>query len=285
MFENLQINTENKSCHELSTHLIKEGFGNTTEIIYSLLDKDLLFVDPYSQNLSNKMKSKIIEECRNNPFYYFREILNFSFDKFLLAVLISYKNDISAWTSKSRQLYSTSTLIHLLNYRRLFFHNSINFASINKNSSNLLKRKIIKLSNNLPSYIQDLENTNKINTSHDFFNYDYVLFDDAEFIKDIELIFEFAKSNRKFKGIYFNSTINDNFLMVEKLEEIPKWSDAMFVDVNLQEYLSKYGMIHINYPYNLLFDDEKANKYLTEKAVMLNNDPEIIRRELDLKRL
>lgn len=41
----------------------------------TLLDTDLLGVDPYNENLTDEMKEKIIKECENNIWYFLREVL------------------------------------------------------------------------------------------------------------------------------------------------------------------------------------------------------------------
>lgn len=65
--------TRNKSFVELATVYEQMGITNHSFIL-ALRDQDLKGVDPFDPNIDIKMALKIAIECKNNPWYFFREI-------------------------------------------------------------------------------------------------------------------------------------------------------------------------------------------------------------------
>ena len=67
--------TQNKSFVEVSKILKDKGINNNNFFLL-LLDTDLHDVDPYDRRLSKEMKNKIYEECKNNYWYFIREVVH-----------------------------------------------------------------------------------------------------------------------------------------------------------------------------------------------------------------
>lgn len=66
--------TTNKSFLDVHYFLKAKGIQNN-DFFLSLIDTDLRGVDPRDPNLPNYMKVKILQECKNNYWYFIREIL------------------------------------------------------------------------------------------------------------------------------------------------------------------------------------------------------------------
>ena len=84
----------------------------------ALLDPDLEFVNPYDKNLNEIQKLKILKECANNPFYFFREVMRigaksgsgsnpFRADRGTIATLWAYFNHIDSTNIQMRQTGKT----------------------------------------------------------------------------------------------------------------------------------------------------------------------------------
>jgi len=69
----VDLTTSNKSFIRLSGLYKKMGIDNNTFLL-SLIDQDLIGVDPHDENLSNEMIAKIVLECKLNFWYYLREV-------------------------------------------------------------------------------------------------------------------------------------------------------------------------------------------------------------------
>lgn len=66
--------TTNKSFLKLAKLYSEMGVDNNLFLL-ALLHDELRYVDPFSPELSEDQKTKIIVECRYNPWYYFREVV------------------------------------------------------------------------------------------------------------------------------------------------------------------------------------------------------------------
>lgn len=69
-----QRSTTNKSFVEMSNYLQAIGVKNN-RFMLALLDPDLAKIDPHDPNLNMFYKQKVFLECRNNFWYYLREVV------------------------------------------------------------------------------------------------------------------------------------------------------------------------------------------------------------------
>jgi hypothetical protein len=70
-----QGNSTNKSFLRMYKFLKERGIVNN-KFFLAIYDKELINVDPYSPNLSKQLKARILKECRINPWYFLREVMN-----------------------------------------------------------------------------------------------------------------------------------------------------------------------------------------------------------------
>lgn len=70
----LQENTKNKSFLKYAITLRDMGINNYKWPL-ALINPDLLNVDPFDPNITRDQAMAVIEECRLNPWYYFRECI------------------------------------------------------------------------------------------------------------------------------------------------------------------------------------------------------------------
>lgn len=66
--------TTNQSAIALANMLIEQGVKNSS-LPLRLLDVNLIGVDPFADDLTGEMQARIVVECRDNPIYFFREIV------------------------------------------------------------------------------------------------------------------------------------------------------------------------------------------------------------------
>lgn len=64
----------NESFLKMSKLLELEDVKNN-KFMFEIINKNLEGVDPYDPDLSDELKKQILEECKNNPWYYFRNVV------------------------------------------------------------------------------------------------------------------------------------------------------------------------------------------------------------------
>lgn len=166
--------TQNKSFVEVSKILKDKGIKNNNFFLL-LLDTDLHGVDPYDGRLSKEMKNKIYKECKNNYWYFIREVVrimprqvnlyissNGKFEMFKnnryklnltnLAMNYCAIAGIDCIIEAQRNSKSYSTAIRLA-YEILFYNTEINMYS-RTNAETKAKFELIELIiSNLPEYL------------------------------------------------------------------------------------------------------------------------------------
>lgn len=70
----LHLNTRNNSALAVYKQLVKTDVKNAGEIL-KLLDSSLDNIDPHSKDLTEEQKVRICIEARDNPWYFYREIV------------------------------------------------------------------------------------------------------------------------------------------------------------------------------------------------------------------
>ena len=221
------IETSNLSFLEVSNRLKVKGINNY-KFMLTLYDRDLIGVDPWDENISKDMKKKILIECKKNIWYYFREVLriksNGEPERFILdlaSCTVIYLSSLclSNWTNKPRATYNTGTVLALLHYIDLFISSKKRYRIVSKFSYNLNTRFI-----DLPYYGKISTTVYKPNLLR-LVNF----FDDAEYIKNIEKMYDKTKFN------IFTSTISDSSKMEEFINNSSIKFDVRFFDLNETE--------------------------------------------------
>lgn len=70
----IHITSENHSFLVMEGTLRAQGIMNS-KFFLALHDEDLLTVDPHSEDLSPETMAKVVQECVDNPWYFFREVV------------------------------------------------------------------------------------------------------------------------------------------------------------------------------------------------------------------
>ena len=105
--------TRNRSALQFASKLKQLGVTNHLFFL-ALIDQDLQDVDPYSETLTERQKIKIMDECRINPWYYFREcsrlpmkgsaeLKEYRFNRQVVGVLWCFLNHIDVTCIQIRQ--------------------------------------------------------------------------------------------------------------------------------------------------------------------------------------
>jgi hypothetical protein len=124
----IHFSTQNNSF--LKMYKILQEFGVEDNTFFLRLDDEtLLNIDPLDEkNLTQEQKIRIHYEIKNNPWYYFREIIRiptsgekrmFELTRGTLAILWSIINDLSSFVVLPRQCYKTYTVA--IAYSWLFY--------------------------------------------------------------------------------------------------------------------------------------------------------------------
>lgn len=139
----IHTTTKNPSWIKMHYLLKKLGIQNN-KFFLSLYNQELLYIDPHSDDLTQKEITLIAHECIVNPWYYFREIIRipqqggqpiyFRLDRATLALLWVVLNDIDAFITVPRQICKTMTSLAIVSY---FFY----IKGFNINISILAKDK------------------------------------------------------------------------------------------------------------------------------------------------
>ena len=164
----------NKSFNKLSERLRLKGVKNC-DFMLALFNKDLIGVDPYG-DLSEDQKKAIKEECINNIWYFFREVVKISLEtgdkipyklnEANLELIYSYTRGYSTWTTSPRGTLATATVVLLIAHHMMERYNNIyaitrpyrvGLISRSKIQADEIKFHISVILKNLPSYIIDDE--------------------------------------------------------------------------------------------------------------------------------
>ena len=131
----IDYETKNKSFTRLSLVLKKMGIKNNYFFL-SLLDRDLIGVDPRSPDLTVVQKAKILRECKRNVWYFIREVVRipvvgdedgipYQLNRGNLAFVWSFMNDIDTGLVMPRQTgktYGTQVVVCYVMYEMVFLN-------------------------------------------------------------------------------------------------------------------------------------------------------------------
>lgn len=98
--------TKNQSFIKVS-EILKNNNIENNDFMLKTIDKSIIGVDPHDPNISLATKEKIIQECKSNPWYFFREVLmipeplcrktNFKLHRGNLAMMWLFLNNINSF--------------------------------------------------------------------------------------------------------------------------------------------------------------------------------------------
>lgn len=186
----IHYTTKNKSFIKLAEVYYQMGVKNNAFHL-SILDKGLMDIDPFDETLPIEMKARVLAECKNNFWYFLREILripvpgslvpiSFEANRANIALYWLFFNHVMTIVVILRQTGKTTTLMSLVTYL-LNFGTTNTFINLLTKSEGLKAETLSKvktLFEELPEYLN-------FSTKKDIFNSD-----------EIKLI----KLDNKFKG-------------------------------------------------------------------------------------
>lgn len=192
----IHYNTKNKSFIKLAEVYYQMGVKNNAFHL-SILDKGLMDIDPLDENLPIEWKARVLSECKNNFWYYLREILRipvpgslvpiqFEANRANIALYWLFFNHVMTLIVILRQTGKTTTLMSLVTYL-LNFGTTNTFINLLTKSEGLKAEtlgKVKSLFEELPEYLN-------FSTKKDIFNSDEI---------------KILKLDNKFKGSLSSSS-------------------------------------------------------------------------------
>jgi len=162
--------TNNKTFLDMYSHLKKLGITNNNFFLI-ILNKDLVGVDPFNENLSTSQKIEIIEECRLNYWYFLREVIRFNYSSSIdikpyilnsANLAFNFCVDMNMnifYESPSVETGKTTSVIARLLWEYMFALNSkCTMSNSTFNNVKLSLEYIKKYKSMLPIYIRDSDN-------------------------------------------------------------------------------------------------------------------------------
>lgn len=192
----IHYTTKNKSFIKLAEIYYQMGVKNNAFHL-SILDKGLMDIDPFDENLPIEIKARILSECKNNFWYFLREILRipvpgslvpiqFEANRANIALYWLFFNHVMTLIVILRQTGKTTTLMSLVTYL-LNFGTTNTFINLLTKSEGLKAEtlgKVKSLFEELPEYLN-------FSTKKDIFNSDEI---------------KILKLDNKFKGSLSSSS-------------------------------------------------------------------------------
>lgn len=176
----IHYTTTNNSFVKMSMILEEMGIKNN-KFMLELLDKDLLNIDPFSENLTVLQKAKITREIINNPWYYYRELVRipaggglvrFELHRGTMALIWVVINNISTFLVWPRQTYKTISMCCI--YSHLFYWGSIhNKMCFIAHEDSIVKKNLqgVKdIRDNLPEWLNLYDSKNDRDNEKEMFS-------------------------------------------------------------------------------------------------------------------
>lgn len=278
-----EMETKNESFKRMYLYLKSIGIKNN-KFMLMIYDKDLIGVDPYDKNLTVEMKEKIREECKNNIWYFFRNVCripkceSFELNKHNCAQIFLYSKRISSWMATHRLSFKTGSSLCICMYEEALKDGFVDIYSHNIENKRYLLNKQSKLYNsNLLRWYNNRQREKLIFTDIQTMIY----LNEAEYITNLAEIYEqynlVRESNKDFILIA-ESVINDNISKknLAVIHSFNRWHDSVYDAIELSD---KGYYIHYSY-----LDLGKDEEWFERQCIILNNDLDIIRREILIER-
>ena len=308
------LETSNKSFLEVCNKLKSQGIKNNMFML-TIIDDDLIGVDPHKPDLSTEIKNKIIKECKNNIWYFLREVvripvqggtsIKFNLNLANCAQIFCYNLNIPTWVTSPDFTFRERTM-DILNVWALSY-NDKDFIKIgprldNSYFINLYSLNKPYIKNHALSYIPENKDYNIAELYSGKYNYySSMNFVDAEYVEGIDKLYDiyidrYNKYCMDYSGftvidvrspyISFSSSISDNANdngVFKLLDKFLIWSNNLYdiIDENnimLRKDLIRKG-IHIKFNYKDLGYDDKWLKLNT-----IGRDKDYIRTHFLLER-
>lgn len=175
----IHYETSNPAFIRLAEVYYKMGIKNNAFHL-ALLHPELKNVNPYADDLDLTTQGKIVDECINNPWYFFREVLRipvpgslqpipFKPDRANIALYWLFFNHIMTLIVIIRQTGKTTTLMSLVTY-------ILNFGSANTSINLLTKSEGLKADtlSKVKNLFAEIPDSINFSTKKDIFNSDEV---------------------------------------------------------------------------------------------------------------
>lgn len=160
-----QKSTNNKSFLNMHYYLKDRGIQNNAFML-TLYDPDLAGISPHDRNLNTQMKTKVLIECRNNYWYFLREVVRipdqggngtkFELHRGNLALNFCLVYNLNIFLELPRQ--QGKTLAAVCRYLYLFnfatTNSEITFLNKKMDDSKLNLQRLKELRELLPPYLQ-----------------------------------------------------------------------------------------------------------------------------------
>ena len=317
------LSTKNGSFIKMYMYLKAHGVRNNSFML-ALTHRELLGVNPYDLNLSTEKKMMIVDECERNIWYFLREVVRiptqgannarFELNQNNCATIFNFCLSVPTWSTSPRMTFRTMSIKmieickSIARYDEAFiFDRTIGSLPDYLTKAKKIIRKIKGDDVGLYHNTTFAFSPDQINKDDGFAEGANIIhFSDAEYFphigdiyKNHEDIFK-AYRNRymalcaqssgmiseydaKPFGLFFESTISDNaaeYGAIDIIDSFVRWKND-FYDWPA-EYFSEVKGFYIYTGYkDLGYDDE----WLKSRSLELNNDQDVIRRELLCKRL
>jgi len=175
----IHYNTKNESFLRLARLYKRMGIKNYYFML-ALHDPRLLNVDPHDPNLTEYQKLLISEECKINPWYYFREValvpppagnrkIKLRANRANIAFLWLFFNHITSYLIQPRQTGKSLIVNELDSYLSNVGTYSTNISILTKDEKLRIStsRKIIEIMERIPDYLRfltkkDIKNSERI---------------------------------------------------------------------------------------------------------------------------
>lgn len=174
----VHTSTKNESFKRLVATYKKMGIRNHAFPL-ALLQPELEHIDPFDPDISIELGLKVVQECKNNPWYYFREIANFTgaggiripfgAQRANISMFWCFFNHIDYFLIQPRQTYKTGSFSCLYNYLMCIacFKTDLSFFTQDRGRLVGSIRELKELRSNLPEYIyypdkDDADNTHSL---------------------------------------------------------------------------------------------------------------------------
>lgn len=293
-----QMETKNKSFLD-AYKILKSNGVNNNRFHLVLFDKGLVGVDPHDPNLDKDIQVRIIKECQKNIWYFLREIIKVRIQggEYIplkiniagLAQIICMVNEIPALVNGARQTFKDTIFEAGCIYYSNFFGANIGIVSRHIMPEQIVMKFLLpKYMNFDPessfNYLQMPYYRYKCELIIDYDKYfsdeKYIIIDEYEYINGIDKIIHYLIGNKH--CVLATSIISDdarNYGVYDLLDKCSNFTFSMF-DIASRD---NNAIKHIQYHYSLLV--ENPTDWYRDMCIALNNDPDIIRKEILLNRL
>lgn len=304
--------TRNLNFVEMSKYL--KGIGIVHhDFMLELHDESLVGVDPFDKHLSSYMQEKVIKECKENLWYFLREIVRVPYigradhslelNRATLAMAFLYLKKVSSWTTAPRMTGKDIMAAALATWDEVCGKHMVGFTSPKINHSRVNLSKSNQMYSRLPEYMKKAagEKTADAFSAHTSQKgsetpfkdkcekYSTLIVSDAEFLRFMATYGE-VLSNINDQIVIYNSTISDDAKengVLDILANAVPWSEKFYDDFSIQRITAinkaPKKVVHISFNYKDLGMESKEREL---RAIFSGSETvdDIFRREFEVQR-